>query len=381
MKWYSLGKSLCTLGLVVAGSILTAQSTFANNLDIRISGGSLYIYGDRHDNSVIITSPAPGVIWADPTHGSSKVNGKAEPAVLTGWKGGIFAYGQDGNDYFHIAVSSINGAAHFDLGQGNDILELRPFIDYTEVDFENVFPELLAPLFIRDHLLVIGGNGDDQAYIDDVDVKGHATIDLGAGHDYLNVYGFSWGQSNFQSNVVIVPGTGEDATSIYDSVFNRDLTIDDSSGKACIELDNVEVKQNAFIFSSIHNDSIALYELFVKGLLKILAKDGNDAVSLEYVSADRIETYLGSGDDIYCLLEVCANNVWSYLENGKDLASFSATAFKSHFLYGGAGNDDIVIADSSGNTATIYGEGGTDSLTETSNTIATVKVYTVENRN
>ena len=376
----TLRKLLSTVGLVAAGSFCAANAVHANNIDIRVSGGTLYVYGDKYDNSVVITSPSPGVIIADPSFGSSKVNGSTQIAVLSGWKGGIYVYGQDGSDYFHIAVPAINGALHVDLGQGNDTLELRPYIDYSEVDWVNVFPELLAPLFIRDHLLVIGGNGDDETYIDDVDIKGHATVDLGAGHDHLEIYGYNWGESNFRSNVTILPGTGEDQTLIYDSIFNRDLTIDDFSGSAFIEIIDVVVCQNAFVFSSIHNDTIHLDDLFVKDLLKILAKEGYDQVLLQYVDADRLETFLGTGDDVYVLVDASVNKALSYLEGGADIAMFLSTSLKSHFVYGGAGDDVILLAASNGNSATIYGEGGTDSLIESANAIPSVKVYTVENR-
>lgn len=363
MKRRSLVRMLCTLGLVASSLTAFAQSSHANNITARISGGNLYIYGDKHDNIVTISSSGPGVITLDPSHGESKINGKSGNANLSGWKGGIYIYGYDGNDDFTITIDSkINGAVHVDLGQGSDNL----YLGGTD---------------IKHHLMVIGADGNDIVFANEVNVEGAATFNLGSGDDWVYTFAECENTSVFSSTVVILPGTGNDFVTLGSTDIHKNLTIDSPLGTVGIYLNDVVCHQDAFLYGSSGDDSIEVAESSFDGLLKVLARDGGDYVDIYSVVADRIETFLGSGNDCLLVDWTFADTIRHYLEGGNDHLDSIYTSFSKQYIYGGAGNDCITLEHLDGDLATIYGDGGNDTLITNCNDIDTVRVYTVENQN
>ena len=92
----------CVLFCVLL-SFFTSEVASAGTVTARISGNSLFIYGDQGNNSIAIDSPQPGQIrvvgFTSGNGETTSVNGQVNGSVtLSGWTGGIFTYMYAGSD-------------------------------------------------------------------------------------------------------------------------------------------------------------------------------------------------------------------------------------------------------------------------------------------
>lgn len=365
------------LGCLGALTLMTlgAGQLQAGNVKASLSGGNLYVYGDSGANSVSITSSEPGkIIIADAGGGEiTTINGSEEPLELNGWTRGIYVYLYEGDDFVELSSLNVNGAVHVDLGGGND--ELLVFGGEGEE---------AAGVSISGSLLILGGSGDETITLDGLSVNGVATVNLAGGADEVfigtGVLDEESSSAHFHSSLVIVPGAGEDIVDLMGVKVDGDLTIDDPTDAADVYVELVDVGRNLFVFTSISDDIVTIVDVYVNDLLKVIAKDGIDDVSLDTVNADRVELFLGARDDLLTATGIIANRMWAYLEGGNDLASLTDSSVERLVIYGAAGNDEMTITTVDGVEATIYGEGGNDTLIESGNDYDNFRVYTVENR-
>ncbi len=399
-------RGLCGLAIAMALS----SNLVAGNVKATLSGGTLFVYGDRNDNSIGIASTNPGeIVVSGFVTGSGEpttVNGASEPAVLTGWTNGIYVYLYEGNDSVSLMSGDVLGHVHVDLGPGNDDATLGNSapVDMVEETVDGVLQSIPgdglnvlaaaepglteSSLSVKQTLVVLGGAGEDVVQLGDMKVEGHVTLDLGAGNDYVligspGLVPMEEGAPSdvtFGNNAVIVPGGGDDVVQATSLSVARDLTIDDPVGAALVLLDQVDVGNNFLLFTSPADDEVEMLNVTVGQLFKLIAKEGVDFITVDGLMADRVEFYLGNGADDFYAGSVFANRVWSYLEGGDDLFEIVDSQIGTHTIYGGAGNDWMRMTGCSGSTAYIYGEGGTDTLEESGNSIGTINVYTVENR-
>lgn len=380
MKWFSVSALLLAL--------VQTQALKADNVSAKISGGSLYIYGDDGSNQITIESTSPGSITVSGS--PTTVNGNAAPVTLNGWNNGVFVYMGAGSDSVWLKSGDIIGATHFDLGSGDDNLLIGSSVSIPEeflLDpiFELIFPdaneETVAMLRMRQSLTVLGFAGADRVLLTNCTVVGASTFDMAGGHDEVYL-GSDSGEilTFFQNQVVIVPGSEPDSTSIVDVQINRDLIIDDPTSAATVEIVGSRIGGNMQIFGSTAVDDVYLNSLVVTGFVKAILKDGDDDFECSTLQAKQMELFLGAGSDKATVSGVKLETMWSYLEDGSDNYSLDQSSIKNSYYYGAGGNDYFTIQNTSGTAAFVYGDAGTDTLKQSGNSIGKVNVYSVERR-
>lgn len=395
--WMRRGMRWGTLAMGLLLTSVSAGAAQAGNVSAKISGGSLFLYGDRTDNTVLIESNASGQIRVvGGVSGSGEVttvNGSNAPVDLQGWNNGIYAYLYEGNDSVTLLSGNVLGAVHLDLGAGEDDVVLgtsapelseASLIEAILSGLLPVDPEVIAEsgsLQLQRTLVVLGVQGNDQVTISNTLVRGRTTLDLGGGNDNVFVGTVSdTSTTDFQDYLVIVPGSGQDAVLVNSVSVARDLLIDDPSDAADIGVFDTEVGQNLFVFSSLGADNISINNVLVASLAKVIAKEGDDYVSINNLMANRMELFLGIGNDLFEGSGIMLDRLWTYLESGDDRMDLSSSQVNTQFVYGAGGNDSITLSGCSGTDATVYGDGGTDTLSTPANGIQNVRFYSIESR-
>lgn len=385
----------CAIGLLLA--CVSLESVHAGNVSAKISGGSLFLYGDRTDNSVVIESSGSGQVRVAGAVGSSgeitTINGSNAPVELQGWNNGIYAYLYEGNDSVTLLSGIVLGAVHIDLGAGDDDLVLgtgAPELSEASlvgailsglIPFDSPLAAETGGLELQRSLVVLGAQGSDQVTISNCTVRGRTTLDLGGEADNVFVGTVAEVTTTiFQDYLVIVPGSGQDAVLVNGASVARDLLIDDPSDAADIGVFETDVGQNLFVFSSLGADNISINNVMVASLAKVIAKEGDDFVSISGLLANRAELFLGLGNDSLQASDVLLDRMWTYLESGNDQMELSSSQVGIQFIYGAGGNDSVTLSGCTGSEATVYGDGGTDTLSTPANGIQNIRFYSIENR-
>lgn len=368
-------------------SFFACEVASAGSVTARISGSSLFVYGDQGANSIAIDSPQSGqirVVGLTSGNGeTTSVNGQVNGSVtLAGWTGGIFTYMYAGSDTVTLSNVVVRGAAHFDLGDGHDELLIGSLPGTSEV------VNLLVPqanqgfVELQSSLYVLGSNGDDYVSLVNGIVRGYATFDLGNGDDevIMGDSDLSGTVVEFLSNCVVFPGSGSDSAIFSSTVMRRDFIFDDSTSTLDLTLVGVSIDQNAFIYGTSAADSMVLDNVFVGRLLQLFAEGDSDFVRLSTVQCGTLEIFTGDGSDTARLNAVTAETLRVFLDAGADMLEIDAGMFKRIYGYGGSDNDLFTIRSTQATELNLFGDGGTDSLVQTGNTIGTTRLYSIENK-
>lgn len=378
-----MSRALCCV-LVL---FITCEVATAGGVTARVSGGQLYVYGDQGDNSIAIDSPQPGQIrvigFTSGNSETTSVNGQFNgTATLSGWTGGIFTYMYAGSDSVTLENAVVRGAAHFDLGDGDDELFIGALPDSSE---SSNFLEPQANqgfVDLQSSLYVLGSNGDDYVSVLNATVRGYATFDLGNGADEI-VMGdstLSGTVVEFLSNCVVLPGGGSDRAAFAATVMRRDFIFDDSTSTLQLSLIGVNIDQNAFIYGTSSVDSMFLDNVHVGRLLQLFSEGDADFVGLSTISCGTLEIFSGGGADSVELDAVTAETLRVFLDAGADMLEINAGMFKRIYGYGASDNDLFTIRTTQSTEMNLFGDGGTDSLVQTGNTIGTTRLYSIENK-
>lgn len=376
-----------TLALMMWMSI--SGLTMAGNVTARISGGSLYVYGDNTDNAVVIESSQAGQISVTGlTTGSgvsTSVNGQPNGTVnLNGWTRGVYVYMYNGQDSVQLPQANIQGALTVDMGEGNDELyiggsrvaeSLLPFLD--------LLPEaLVGSVHVASTLYITTLNGNDLVSVTNATVRSAATIDLGVGNDDLYVGGMveSPYSAAFDSNLVVLPGSDQDLVQFTSVSVLLDLIIDDATSPLDLDLFGVYVGRNAFIYGTPSDDNIAIGSMIVSNLLKIISEDGHDRISLTDVDATILETYGHGGNDQIGIFSSFADRLVCYLDAGMDSLEIAGGQIPIIYAFGGSNDDLFRFSGMSSNEAYLYGDGGVDTFQNTGNSIGKLRTYSIENQ-
>ena len=376
----------CFLFIVLLAA-LTGEVASASNVTARVSGGQLFIYGDSGDNTITIESAQMGEVFVIGGPGlngeATSINGQANGTVrLTGWNGGIFCYTYSGSDTVSLPYGTVQGATHFDLGDGNDDL----IIGDLPVDLTLIPPPMMLPLNgfvdLQSSLYVIGANGDDFVLLVNAKVKYGATFDLGDGADEIRVGDVSFAGSTveFQSNCNVYPGSGLDIAHFAAILIRGSFLFDDYTSNLDLSLQGVTIQQNALIFGTSAKDSIVLNQVSVSKLLQIFSEQDDDSVRLTSTQCETLEVFGGSGVDQVQLASVTCNTLRVFLDSGADTLMVSLGKFQKMFWYGGPENDTFNVSATSATELNLFGDGGVDTLVRSGNTIGTTRLYSVENQ-
>jgi hypothetical protein len=378
--------------LLAVGLILSlTSSSFAGAVTATISGGNLYLYGDPHDSNVIVRGAGMNRVEVrgaiTPSGQNTVVNGLVNGTVyLTGWTGGIFAYGYEGDDLLTISNAVVRGATHLDLGQGDNEF----FLGISRGDaFDNVTgtPVLVpspdsGPIDFMSTLYLLGLGGSDFVAIADAFVVGNAVINTGDGDDdmYLGE-NLGWGTINdFRNSLQIFPGAGVDWMDFQSIRTINNLIVDDTVGSMRLEAYDVRVGGSGFVYGTPSNDNILFVGLVVGDLFQTFSESGHDLVRL-FGRANAAEVFSGAGNDRVVLGRMVASRVHAQLDVGNDSLTVNGGDIGTLNAFGSSNDDLFRFQNARVNVANLYGDSGFDTYSNGGgNTFGTLRFFSVESR-
>ena len=367
------------LTAIALALLANVNSVFGGNVTASIQGGSLYVYGNDEQSSITIDSPASGQIRVTgvPTvsGNATTVNSKDTAVVLNGWTSGVFVYLYGAADTVTLTNATVNGATHFDLGSGNDQVQLGNSLPAMAAAITSNQADLAAvPLVLRSSLFVLGVQGTDHVAINDTRVTGHATLDLGNEADSVVI-----SQAHFQESLVVLPGAGADTVDILATTVALDLIVDDSTNALHADLSNISVGRNAFIYGTAFPDVIQVTDFRVVNLFQVFGESANDTITLNGQSKT-LDVFAGLGNDKIRLETFTAATASTYLDAGTDSLVVQDSDLTRLNAFGGSENDTFTVNGSMIDAAYIYGDGGTDTFLRTASTIGTLKLFSIERK-
>ncbi len=321
--------------IFTAAMLCMADSAWAGNVSASIRGGHLYVYGDNNPSSIVIQSTGSGriqVTGASIEGQGTTVNSRTTPATLSGWTGGIYVYLYGGTDSVTVYNAQVNGPAHFDVGSGNDDVLLGEPIEATfaaAMESEAAAMTTVQTQF-RSSLFVIGADGADLFTIDDSQVFGRATLDLGNGND--EAY-FTY--TEFHDSLVAVPGAGADLTDLFGTNVHLDLIIDDATEEMDVEISDVGVRRNVYIYGTSAADFVRAVGLRAASIIQIFTESANDYVQISG-QTPKLEIFAGSGTDDVRVQSMNATRTNVFLDAGFDRLTVSDSDISELYAYGAA---------------------------------------------
>jgi len=332
---------------------LEPRCMLAGNVNVFVSGGTLFVQGDDADNAVIIQQEGNGVYGVVGLNftdlgldtqgfgdGATTINGQdagGEPVFFSGVKNDINVDLRGGNDGLGIGnnVQALNGLATdcfgigflpvdeggtavggndgvsqlqvagtlsvprnltVNLGDGNDFTAIDANVGTTKkgglvnINAGNgrngvAFGNQEGDDFVGSNLLISGGNGSDNACVSGATIRGLLLVSVGGGDgeigQVVDLTNVGAGQAQ------ILTSGGNDAITINNAGFDRDLTITTGSGDDTVSLNN---------FGAGDGDGPARKQNNA-GNVVIVTGDGNDEVSVTDFDVDSLTIDTGSGDD------------------------------------------------------------------------------------
>lgn len=366
---------------------------FANEVDAYVSGGHLYVYGDSNDNRISIFSTGPGQIRVVGSSNSANqptwVNGQSNGSVvLNGWNGGIYAYMYDGNDDVTIHDATVQGVAHFDLGNGNDGMHVGQTFSAMDSILASGLPVAFytGEVQMNSALRVLGVGGNDFVEINGVSVAGRTTINLGSGIDSLTI-----GQNpmieptsntptEFGSPLSVIAGADRDDVIIFGIDAYDNLNIDDGNGRLNLIISDSWINNHLTVNGSTVADYVEISNVSVLNDLTVNGSDGNDAINIYTADATDLLINAGVGSDRVMVDGFFGDFLRTELGSGSDTLRVSGADFLSILGFGSSGNDQFTYETTSADDVTLYGGGGTDTLTQSGNSFGSLQTYSIENK-
>jgi hypothetical protein len=370
-------------------ALIMGSAAQAGNVSAFISGGHLYLYGDAGGSSLTVDSPSSGQIRVTGTVTSggedTVVNGQKNGTVtLDGWKAGVYNFAYAGNDSITLSGLQINGAAHMDLGEGDDSVIIGDLPLEEMLTNVGLASSASGTMSSAKSLLVIGAGGADMVVLQGLFVGGAATLDLGAGEDDVFIGNSATDNDTasvvFYESCVIIPGNEADTINITSTDVRRNLIVDDSQAALQLDISDVNVGDSTFIYGTPANDRITAVNLHVTNILKVIAEGGDDFIALGG-SSTSTEVFPNAGNDSVQLNNLETTRAYVYLDPGRDELQIQAGRYSYLYAYGSSGDDLFRIQNASITQANLYGEAGTDTYQNGGgNSIGKLNLYTIENK-
>ena len=274
---------------------LETRRQMAGLVELALDGGNWTFTGDGAANGIEVELVAQGEYFVRGT----QQGGQATQIKIAGFENLVATE-------FHVFSNLTNLIAN--LQGGNDRLRIvgrGPGSDALRMS----------------SLVVNAADGDDELELKYVSMPG-LTVDLGAGHDELRMYGvamfFYWPGWNTPLPSINA-GLGKDHVEIEDSNF-RSLRIDTGADADAVLLDQVTAVRMD-VLTGAGEDQLAV----IGGALGRLTMDtgaDNDQAALFAVSADELYANMGDGDDTLYLAANTARSAKLLGGNGKDVLDF-----------------------------------------------------------
>jgi hypothetical protein len=256
---------------------MESRQLMAGNVFANVIGGDLVLSGDAASNGIEIRQLGVGKYQV-----IGLIHGGVQTKV---WLGGVAANSQ--------VVGGVNDDFQINLNAGDDYLVMS-------AAGLPAGSRMLVPTDLNIHT----NDGKDRAYINNVQVRDDAFIDLGNGDDYLSMFGTGvYGSPITPDNdLAIHGGTGNDFVAVQAAAIRDSLIVNLQEGNDIAYVSQVSVGNDALIYTGDGDDRVTAYRLSVRDDVVIDTGLGKDTVRLSYVTADRLYAHLGGGDGDYLLV-------------------------------------------------------------------------------
>ncbi len=384
---------------------LESRSLLAGDISVYIGRGNLFVLGDNAVNQVAVLQLDAGTYAVVGFNGTT-VEGEADPFVVEGITGKIdvdlkrgddllgvgndpaglialaqaFGFGSelgdaaalqsdledllaeaaaperlfvprdlvvrtgDGRDGVGV-IGDIGGRLHANLGEGNNALAV-------------------VNSLIEDDLIVRGGKGHDDLFVDITAVAQMLDVNLGEGENIVEFWNSFAGQS-----AVVTTGRHADTIDFADSVVEQNLTIRTGAGSDDVfahahDGDGIGVGGNVDIVTGSQGDYVEL-EGLVLGNVTVNTGEHGDGVLLTLLAVEKnLNVILGSGNDGLAGAGVLVLGN-ALLDAGAGTDEISLLAFAVDQIFTalmGAGDDELEIFEFTAKKAVLRGGPGTDTL-------------------
>ena len=316
---------------------LEARQMLAGNVRASLSDGVLTIAGDNSGNRISVESAGEDHIAVRGF--GTRINGVLDAVkIFSGVSGNISIHLSGGDDLVRVT----NLIAPVDVlvsgGDGND--EVITGRDKTSGD-ARFAGSPSGPLYVQGDLRLYGGGGHDLVFQSDAHIEELGVISLGIGDDTLFVQRpFDSSQNvEYGGNLSILPDSGEDVIDLLGVVTQRDLTVNDASGRMYLYARAMDVHGNLRITSAALADSIDVSATNVRGQFILASGAGNDRVRVSAI-ANQLNVTLGDGNDGFELAS--SNTQHSTVSGGSgDDVFFVRYAYGVDALFSGDAGHDI----------------------------------------
>jgi hypothetical protein len=394
MKKHKLGSGIGYGYRRMAVEHLERRSMLAGNVTAFVDGGNLIVRGDNRDNGVLISQTGDGkyaVTGFDFGSGATNINGSADGTLLfTGVTGDINVDLRKGNDALGIgnspedlealaencgfgvglgigsgsgdgsgsASSPGNEAIIAQQFEGDKLIVPRNLIVVTGdgSDGVSVIADVEGFALITtgngndgvavgnvgessdshfgDDLIILTGNGNDDACATLVTVHDHLNIQTGNGDDVVSAIGFDAGHA------LVITGNGSDGVTLSQFDTDREVVVDTGNGNDAAFLSN---------FSS--GQGFGPNEQSGAGFITVVTGNGNDEAELSNFEADGVVVDTGAGNDgsprgespITVADATITADLTVVTAGGNDLVLVTNVAVRNVVVNTGAGNDSVEV--------------------------------------
>ncbi len=307
---------------------LEKRELMAGDVGVGLQGGMLSIVGDNADNYVQVSQVAEGEFKVSGFYSdgsSTRINGQSKAQTFKGVEG-INVQLAGGQDRLNLIGTtkpqiSIRGDLNVQMGTGNDEVHIEDFWVGGDADIATDNKYYANARY----------QGDDLLKITNFMVNGHLGVTTSEGADQVNFnvtndgwnvfsQGFSLdtGAGTYAGDTVMLVkvmsgksidvnmGQGDDFLYGHNLLaYEGDITINTHQGNDFVGLDSsnmdwqlTKYKTSVIINTGSGNDVVALYDIDVRGDVRVDTSAGNDSVYMANVHArDNLYANLGSGDD------------------------------------------------------------------------------------
>jgi hypothetical protein len=290
---------------------LEPRCMLAGNVNVFVSGGTLFVQGDDSDNAVLIQQEGPGTYSVTPFDFTD--------LALTGegFTGGATTINSDPDTVQGNALifTGVKNDINVDLRGGNDALAIGNSLDALDSQARDCFgigfiptdgggtvsvgvtPEVTEGTFVVPrNLFVSTGEGNDfvsiMANVGTNKKGGIASINAGNGNN-----GIAVGQSTIGNDLLITGGTGNDNACVTGVTVRDLLAVQLGNGdENDADIGGLEAG-HALVTTGSGNDQVRMGEFDLKHELTVVTGDGNDQVDIEGFGAQNVTIDTGAGND------------------------------------------------------------------------------------
>jgi hypothetical protein len=150
---------------------------------------------------------------------------------------------------------------------------------------------ILYYLNVENDLVIRGGEGIENAQLNNVRAGNSLLIDTGAGNDVVWIH-----NSSADGEAAILAGAGSDYVLVGNFLGARSLFVDTAAGFDLVSLSYASFGHNLYVWVGGDSDQATVYAASAK-YMSIDAGSGFDSVTIQYSVADHLFAGLGDGND------------------------------------------------------------------------------------